>query len=193
MASPAPPPAPAPELLTTSAPNARSSPSPTPPPPAVERKLTLAQKIDMCAKVKKILVQRDLQPYALGWGTHGLSLSNPIRSFSVSVVNSELFEAASLGIILANCAMLAIYDPLDFEDTGPRNRAIAQSEDVFQVRRKRRARREKYLGARATGRAHAESGSCPLLIVERPSSPVLRMAGAARAPCSCAVAVVSWP
>jgi hypothetical protein len=190
MASPAPPPAPAPDM--SPAPNARSS-SPTPPPPAVERKLTLAQKIDMCAKVKKILVQRDLQPYALGWGTHGLSLSNPIRNFSVSVVNSELFEAASLGIILANCAMLAIYDPLDFDDTGPRNRAIAQSEDVFQVRRKRRARREKYLGARATGRAHAERGSCPLLIVERSSSPVLRMAGAARAPHSRAVAVVSWP
>jgi hypothetical protein len=121
------------------------SATPTTPPPttpsvggllapvAPERKLTLPQKVNMSALVNKLLRQRDLQPYALGWGTRGLSLSHPLRRFAVAVANHSLFETFSLLVILANCVFLAIYDPLDFDDTGPRNRAIAQSEDVFQA------------------------------------------------------------
>ncbi len=78
-------------------------------------------------------MQQDLQPYALGWGTYGLSLQNPLRRLAVKMAHHPLFETASLMTILGNCVMLAIYDPLDFENTGPRNTAISDSEDVFQV------------------------------------------------------------
>jgi hypothetical protein len=50
----------------------------------------------MSALVNKLLRQRDLQPYALGWGTRGLSLSHPLRKFAVAVANHSLFETFSL-------------------------------------------------------------------------------------------------
>lgn len=42
------------------------------------------------------------------------------RRFHLSVVmlNECRFETASILVIIANCIMLAIYDPLDFDDTG---------------------------------------------------------------------------
>lgn len=101
---------------------------PSPGSPGKEPRLSMAQKVSLSSTVRKLLVQKNLLP-RIFWC---LDLDHPLRRVAVKVANSEAFETVSLLIILANCVMLAIFDPLDPDSLGPRNRAIEQSELWFQ-------------------------------------------------------------
>lgn len=109
-------------------PASASSPAgPTPP----DRKLTLSQKIDLVSKLNKILAFA--LENLLAKSCVVFSLSSPIRRIALAIASHEIFETASLLVILANCVFLAMCDPTDYDDSGARNQAIAASEDIFQV------------------------------------------------------------
>eukprot|EP01028_Stygiella_incarcerata_P002857 TRINITY_DN1544_c0_g1_i1.p1 TRINITY_DN1544_c0_g1~~TRINITY_DN1544_c0_g1_i1.p1 ORF type:complete len:1709 (-),score=377.65 TRINITY_DN1544_c0_g1_i1:1118-6244(-) len=61
-----------------------------------------------------------------------LSRSNPLRRVCITITQSTTFERFIIACIIANCIMLAMYDPTAGEDEG-RNRIANQSEIVFVI------------------------------------------------------------
>jgi len=94
--------------------------------------LTLPVKVSLSALAQKLLLQRDLQPRA-----NGLGVEHPLRALAIAVCTTQAFDSACMLVILANCMLLSIYDPLDkaviIAEMGPRNRAAALAEDYFQA------------------------------------------------------------
>jgi hypothetical protein len=90
--------------------------------------MTLPVKVSLAALAQKLLQQRDLQPRA-----NGLRTDHPLRALAIAVCTSPAFDTACMLVIFANCALLAIYDPLDKTDSGARNKAMAGAEDCFQA------------------------------------------------------------
>ena len=60
-----------------------------------------------------------------------VSTRNPIRKLCILAVSGRAFERLSLFAITVNCIILAMEDPLDFDDTSLRNQIVRRSEPIF--------------------------------------------------------------
>jgi hypothetical protein len=71
--------------------------------------------------------KRALQHYS--WGV--LPSWNPLRKACIFTVSSTVFERVSVIVIVANCLILAMEDPLDDDNVSLRNRVARTMEPVF--------------------------------------------------------------
>jgi hypothetical protein len=88
--------------------------------------LSLKQKASLSILAKRLAQRADLMPVSLFL----FSTTNGMRRKAVAAATHPVFDALSLLVIVANCVLLALYDPLDGE--GGNNRLLASLEPVFQ-------------------------------------------------------------
>jgi len=71
----------------------------------------------------------ELREYSLGC----LHRTNPLRMFFIQIWQHDWFDQIIITCILANCIMLAFFDPLDPEGKTWRNQMLEYAETPFAV------------------------------------------------------------
>ena len=94
--------------------------------PCPGTELTAPARLWCCARQKN---RKVFQPTSLCC----LKLDNPVRKFCIDVARNKWFDRVVVGVIILNCIVLSLMDPLDTDGTTLRTKIVEKSELWFTV------------------------------------------------------------